>query len=274
MKTKALGGALGLGIALLLCACSGHSTAAPASPTARSVASTTSTARTTWFTASGEEPGSPLDWAQKLLGTTAASDTGYRHKDEVVEWRGFGGATKSQSQTDCSGLINHVLTRAYGLTAAEFKQWLGASRPLAKDYYSAITAQRGFILTNDVSQMRPGDLIAVRYVNSAPGDDTGHVMLVDSTPVPRAASKPIEPGMTQWDVEVIDSATSGHGPLDSRSEGSDKSRQGLGKGTLRLYVDASGAIAGYSWSDLAASQFYAASQRPIAIGRLAPSFRG
>ena len=112
-----------------------------------------------------------LDWSVQLVQSVAPADTSYDHGG-MVAWQGVDGAAKSSSHTDCSGLINALLARSYGLTPRDFRSWLSTERPLAKDYFSAIESQHGFTQVGSVTDLRAGDLIAVRYPNSAPGDDS------------------------------------------------------------------------------------------------------
>ena len=67
------------------------------------------------------------------------------------------------------------------------------------------------------------------------------------------AVPPLIPGTQQYVVTVIDSAMSGHGPTDTRAEARGRWQTGVGRRLFRLYSDANGHIAGYSWSATAAS---------------------
>ena len=114
-----------------------------------------------------------------------------------------------------------------------------------------------------VEDLKPGDIVAVNY-----GTDhkpTGHVMMIDRAPAHDATS-PIEPGLQQYEAAVIDSANSGHGSLDTRFAGGLRTT-GAGCGALRLYANADGTVAGYTWSTKRVSQFYPVADRKIAFGR-------
>src|SRR5262249_45760742 len=151
-----------------------------------------------------------LKAARQLVEEVKPEDTSYRHKDEVVTWKGTAGAEKSQSHTDCSGLLNAVLKHAYGYKDRQLARWLGARRPRAKDSHDVTVRSRGFTRVKELKQALPGDVLAVK---SPPGEgNTGHIMLVSAPPRPRKASKPLVDGTEQWEVEVIDSSRSGHGP--------------------------------------------------------------
>jgi hypothetical protein len=76
--------------------------------------------------------------------------------------------------------------------------------------------------------------------------------------------------MEQWEVSIIDSSHSGHGPTDTRhAKGKDgKDHDGLGEGELRLYADSQGHITGFSWSTASASKFIQPSEEHAVVGRL------
>ncbi|MGP6156681.1 MAG: hypothetical protein ACLPYS_04040 [Vulcanimicrobiaceae bacterium] len=154
--------------------------------------------------------------------------------------------------------------RAYGLTRADFEKRFGTRNPQAKDYYDALSAARGFSLVSRVDEMQPGDIIAIEY---PPGSrPTGHVMIVDSRPAPRAATKPVEPQTRQYEVAVIDSSASFHGFDDTRYVRGAAHGTGVGRGLFRLYADAAGRVTGYSWSVRSVSHYYQFVQRPLAVG--------
>lgn len=215
---------------------------------------------------------SPLIWAQQLVQNLLLARTAYEHKVTTVTWAGVGGASEYASYADCSGFMNALLTQAYDLSLADLEAWLGEARPLAKDYFGAMLAARGFIPLKNIAGVQPGDLISIRYLNSAPGDNTGHVLLVAAAPQKRAPAKPIVGATEQWDVPVIDSSESGHGKDDTRRLPDGTFHDGVGRGLMRIYTDSAGMLAGYAWSDLSDSVYYDAASRPLAIGRLNPKF--
>ena len=94
-------------------------------------------------------------------------DTSYSHKNSAVTWKGIDGAGAFACHTDCSGFINALLRRAYGFTDNSFRVWLATRRPLAKAYYEAVVAHNRFVRIPRVTDVEPGDVIAVRY----PADD-------------------------------------------------------------------------------------------------------
>src|SRR5262249_4347772 len=142
----------------------------------------------------------------------------------------------------------------------------GVRRPLARHYYDTIAAQKGFLRIDKIGDAQPGDIIAIKYPESK--KDTGHTMLVTATPKRRNATAPLVEGLVQWEVPIMDTSSSGHGKSDSRRKNDGGYRGGLGTGILRIYSDKNGAIAGYSWSTLAGSEFHDAKAYAIAVGRL------
>jgi hypothetical protein len=95
-------------------------------------------------------------------------------------------------------------------------------------------------------------------------------MLVAAVPVRIKAHKPFMSGTEQWEVAVIDSSMSGHGPSDTRhAKGKDgKDHPGLGRGVLRIYTDHQGRVAGFTWSTLGVSKIKDPADEHLVIGRL------
>ena len=185
-----------------------------------------------------------------------------------VVWPGDESGKRAACRTDCSGFINALLKHTYQLTDEQLSAMLQARRPLAKHYYAAIAAGHGFQAIASLQQAQAGDIIAVRYIKSEKGENTGHVMLMSGTPRQRPASEPVVAGTVQWEVPVIDESESGHGLHDTRHLAEGGFRDGLGAGVLRIYTDAAGKIVGHSWSVTRKSKFRSQKDRPLVIGRL------
>lgn len=209
----------------------------------------------------------PLEQAQVLVNELQPENTSYQHKDGYIKWKGENGAEIYESRVDCSGLINILLERSYGLTSSDFEKWMGKRRPYAEDYFDAIVEQSNFRLISKVGNVQPGDIIAIRY---PPGtnENTGHIMIVAGTPTLRKATKPEIDDTEQWEVSVIDSSESGHGKTDTRHKPDGTFGQGVGQGILRLYTTHDGQIVGYTWSTLSVSDYYDKSTRQLVVGRL------
>jgi len=217
--------------------------------------------------AAAPEPKHLLD-VRALVKHLDLSNTNYEHAQGRVVWSGT-----LESHTDCSGLIDHLLMHSYGYTPEAFKRWFDSHRPTAARYHDAIVAQKGFRQLQTVGALRPGDLIAIKYLTQK--DNTGHIMLVDETPQRMAAKKPLVDGAEQWAVSVIDSSESGHGPTDTRHKKGPGGRDhdGLGQGVVRLYTTPAGAVLGFSWSTLAVSRFVRPDEEHVVLGRLVADFR-
>ena len=208
--------------------------------------------------------------ARVLLNGLKAKDTSYTHDKIQVRWKGVDGAKKFECHADCSGFMDALLKHSYGYNEPDLRRWFGSTRPKARDYFEQIKNHRGFRNTHSVRNAEPGDFLAVKY---PPGsENTGHVMLVNSKPKLMQPVKPLVEGTQQWEVEVIDCSTSGHGPTDTRHVINGKDRTGLGRGILRIYTRHQ-AVAGYSWSTSTGSKFYAQEERPLVIGHLKSGYR-
>ena len=193
-----------------------------------------------------------LDLARILVRELRPEETSYQHKQGYIIWKGENGAEAYQSHVDCSGFLNVLLERAYGITPNDFEKWLGKRRPLASEYFNAITQQQNFRAITSIGDVRPGDIIAIRY---PPGtnDNTGHIMIVNDVPLLRKPSKPEVEGTAQWEVGVIDSSESGHGKTDTRRKPEGSFGDGVGQGMLRIYTNTNNGIVGYTWSTFAVS---------------------
>lgn len=251
-----------------------------------------------------------LDWAKRLIDDIQPQNNSYTSNNLTLKWRGIDGATESQNRTVCSSFITRLLKRAYGYTSSDIENWIGLNNPKAATYYDTIIAQNRFQLISQVSDIKPGDLLAIKYsennrsatdVENSSSDDenisdanqcptrskaTGHIVLVSKTPIIRNSSPPVRADLTQYSLKVIDSSKSGHGCKDTRllpnKACNDKDAWGdggVGQGTMRLYVNRDGVIAGYTWSLRSKSTYYSQNgyqdqqgcqipSHPLVVGRL------
>jgi hypothetical protein len=212
-----------------------------------------------------------LEAARAFVQELSLDQTEYRHRNTVVRWKGIDGATGNEARTDCSGFLDALLQRTYGLTREDLKKWTGRARPLARTYYDVIEQGKGFTQVARVTDVLPGDIIAIRYPAGA--GNTGHVMLVSGPPRRRAASAPLQAGTVQWQVPVIDASKSGHGKSHTRRRAEGTFAGGVGEGVFRLYADPDGRVVGYSWSTSAKSVYRGADDRPLLVGRFDPNFK-
>jgi hypothetical protein len=221
--------------------------------------------------AEDQQPRTPLEWAEQLVAHVRPENNEYVYRPIHVSWKGQHGAADWENHADCSGFYTHLLEQSYGWDAATFKRWMGTTRPVARTIHDTIVAERGFVRIRSVHDLRPGDVIAMKYQPTE--KDTGHVMLVASEAKPHEASEPIVPGTLQWEITIIDSSKSGHGPTDTRRKADKTFYQGVGKGVARLYTDEKGELVGYSWSVLPKSTYQGPDKHLIAAGRLDPDYK-
>lgn len=202
-------------------------------------------------------------WADRLVAEVAQDRNVYGSHPTIVRWA-EDGAGPAANRSVCSSFVTHVFERAYDLNGTVIRRWFGTANPKAITYAHVIESGRGFERIQTIAAIRPGDLIAIAY---PPGSGpTGHVMVADGSPMGRAGSASMEPGLRQYELAVIDSSQSGHGFGDTRMRAG-AHQTGVGRGTLRLYVAPDGTIGGYSWSTRAISRFYPTGERRLVVGR-------
>jgi hypothetical protein len=207
-----------------------------------------------------------LEWARRLVAGVTPETNVYASRPTIVTWTGVSGASETRNRSVCSALVAHLMMQAYGYRAADFASWLGGRFPRAAGFHDAIAAGRGFDPVLRIAEIRPGDVLAIKY---PPGSHpTGHVLLAASRPVERRATEPVVPGTVQYELSVIDSSHTGHGPTDSRHYAKGKFHSGVGEGLFRLYAGPDGTLTGYSWSVTKASEVYTPGERHLVIGRL------
>lgn len=220
-----------------------------------------------------EEPVSPkhLTDARALVKNLKSENTGYEHKKrEQFVWDG-----DPVAYCDCSGLLNNLLMHSYGYSKADLQKWFGVARPKAEHYYDLVVAtpRKGFQQIQRLKDVRPGDLLVVKYAELSSDRSTGHVMLVDAAPVEMQPTAPeVDGAVKQWSVSIIDSSRSGHGKTDTRNANGEKNG-GVGRGLLRLYTDARGEVIAYTWSPESRRTVYPRDTHPLVIGRLTPKFK-
>ena len=196
-----------------------------------------------------------------VLNLVGSSQNVYGSNPTFISWQ-----APSTARTECSSFLSLLLQHSEGITQAQLKSWTGSSNPNAAMYHDAIQLGKGFTQVWSVEDIRIGDAIAVKY--PAGGSSSGHVMLVVSAPVAAEAISPVVDGTAQYQVTVIDSSASGHGPTDTRYISPNNFTGGIGRGVMRLYVYPSGQIAGYTWSTYSNSAYFAQSDRSLVVGRL------
>jgi hypothetical protein len=217
-------------------------------------------------TASAASP-SHLTWAMSVATSVTPPNNAYGSDPTVLTWAGVNGAPEYTNRTVCNTFVNRVLMQAYGYTFSDFTSWMGTTSPLASHWYDSIVAQNRLSRITSVTSIAAGDIVAVKYLE-ANATTSGHVMIAVATPVKRTTGAPAVKGTTQYELTVVDSANSGHGPTDTRRNADGTWNDGAGVGVIRLYVNAKGTIVGSTWSTLPNSTYEPASSHPVAVGRL------
>ena len=224
-------------------------------------------------------PPKHMVWAQRLVDTVTPATNEYGDPAQIT-WKTLNGLDHSTNRSKCASLVTQLLAMAYG---KQVVGWLGCDSPIAASYHDAIEIEHGFTLIEAIHQVKVGDIIAIRYHDAGCTSTTcgsftgcktsGHVAIVAARPVARAATSPIVPGTIQFAVDIVDSSRDVHGATDTRyqSEELGADDEGVGRGTLRLYVDSADPtqpILGYSWSTWSGSTFYPSTVRDLVIGRI------
>lgn len=224
-------------------------------------------------------PPKHLTWAERLVDTMIPTANEYGDPVEIT-WKTANGLDHSTNRSKCASLVSQLLVVAYG---QKYAGWLGCASPIAATYHDAIVSAHGFARINAITDVRPGDVIAIRYLDAGCTNltcggfqscsNSGHVAIVAALPQERVATAPVIPGTRQYAVEIIDSTSDVHGATDSRYAadllGADD--RGVGRATMRLYVDITATghpIVGYTWSTWAGSNYHDHSKRDLVIGRL------
>lgn len=207
-----------------------------------------------------------LYWADLVATNVAPQNNTYNSNPSYVHWSGVGGYSMYENRSKCSSFVTNVLMQSYGWTSTDFKTWMSSTSPTADKYYAAIQQQNGFSIIGSVNNILPGDIIAIKYPSGSAV--SGHMMVAKTAASLRASSAPIIGGTYQYEIRVIDSSQSGHGSTDTRLNADGTWNSGVGTGVLRLYVNSTGALVGYTWSTYSNSQFYDSTTRPIVVGRL------
>jgi hypothetical protein len=207
-----------------------------------------------------------LSWALDIESHVAPENNDYATSPSYIHWAGSNGSTIYENRTVCATFVTAVLMQAYGWDTHYFQTWMGTNSPSAAVYYAAIVAKDGFTKINKVTDIQPGDLVAVKFPSGS--YVTGHMMTATANPILRVATKPIINGTTQWEVPIVDSSRSYHGPGDTRIMPDGSIDRGVGAGSIRIYTDSMGAYKGYTWSVDPGSLYYTTGTRPIAVGRL------
>lgn len=222
----------------------------------------------------GNLPSTPLSWEELLVNGLVASgnarNTYTQAYPPIVTWAGIDGATTYSNVSDCSSLLSLVMKRSYGITDTAMVAWLGAKWPGPKAYHDAIVAGAHFTRITAISQMQPGDVLAIKGLSAG---YSSHVAVIVRAPMPVIATKPFIAETTQYQILVDDSTSNYHYIQDTRYVASpDTSFTGAGRGMMRLYADTNGNLVGFTWSMSNGSTYYTngGALKDIVVGRYAP----
>ncbi len=195
------------------------------------------------------------------------SATGQNGTSAHIDWSG----SPRTAISECSTFLTLLLEHSYGYSQTTFKARTGHASPTAAIYHDNILAGKGFTNLSGPAMLMPGDTIAIKY--PAGQESTGHAMTVVSVAPwqPRSKSTQTFLGggypeiLGYYDVTVLDSSASFHGPTDTRAN----KPGGIGIGVARFYVGLNFAPTGYTWSTVDASAYYsqANSGNLVAFGR-------
>lgn len=191
--------------------------------------------------------------ARELVQNTKPDDNRYNLGGQFISFPGDSPSGRYAVRADCSGFLLAIFERA-GYTTRSRMEYLPSSsrkrtRPAAQDFVHSIEAEKGFTRIRDVRQVKPGDLLAHAMLNvedQKQTGTTGHVFLIDSPLRPIAPRAPLVSGTRQFEVAVIDANDEHLGADDTRLADPARRVTGLGRGTIRLYVDGDGTLVGWA----------------------------
>lgn len=207
-----------------------------------------------------------LYWADAMVQNVSVDKNAYASGTSYMRWPNADGTGIYENYTKCSPFITLLMMKSYGWTSSTFSNWMASTSPSSDKYYDAINQQNGFLKIDSVDDILPGDIIAIKY--PAGSSVTGHAMIVKSLAHARNSSSPTIANTVQYEIQVIDSSQTGHGPTDTRLNPDGTFNSGAGIGVFRLYTNNYLELVGYTWSTYSNSTYYDINTRPIVVGRL------
>lgn len=230
--------------------------------------------------------------AEQLIDHLTPSNNVYKSpaQPNVVTWGRPGEPATWVNQSQCASFLTAVLKRTYPTwaTGRFFARNFGSPSPFARDYVRGFASGviPHFPLVTRVTDLRPGDLIAIDFRNDQ-GTNTGHVVMVRSVKgVHRARGRRLNfRGETQYAVEVADCTAEPHGMHgvgdyesypDTRIVDGATAHDGAGYGHMMFYADSTtGVFTRYRWSvNTASTLTYTTAQRPLAAVRVSVGLFG
>ena len=223
-----------------------------------------------------------LALARELVENTKPEDNRYVLGSQLISFPGDLSSSIYSVRADCSGFLLAILERAKYPTKSRMEFLPDTrrrrTRPAAEDFVYSIEMEKGFKRIRDARNARPGDLLAHAMLNvedQTQTGTTGHVFLIDGYPKLIESRAPLVAGTQQFAISIIDSNEEHVGADDTRLANPSDKIKGLGRGTIRLYVDANGDLAGWARTFNKANRFFSydsrfpsdTKRRKAAIGR-------
>lgn len=209
-----------------------------------------------------------LKFAEKVLKNIDPYENQYASKPSKLELIIEEGLMIAKARTVCATFITNILQNSYLLEKQDMIAWTGSSSPNSEAYYNLINFENGFKRITNIEDIKPGNFLVYKNPKNSSYSSSGHIAIISSVPNEKISTAPVVENALQWEVEVIDSSKSGHGPNDTRKLIEGGFSGGIGKGIMRLFSDYSGNIIGLSWSNYNSSTFKPIDSFPIAIGEL------
>lgn len=220
-----------------------------------------------------------------VSGRTARENNVYlKGAAATLTWGLPGDLASWVARARCASFVTGVLKHTYDWASDDyFLRYFQERGPEAADYCSAFlngTAGPRFARIRKVTDLRPGDIVAVDYKGSDP-DNTGHIVMVRELKGTFSGTADFT-GETQYAVEIIDCTSDPHGVYaltnypkypDTRmvSNVTGENLQGVGIGHMMFYAsDTTGEFSRYRWSVNSAKTggTYDVTARPIAAARI------
>ncbi|MFD7654291.1 hypothetical protein ACFV4N_09980 [Actinosynnema sp. NPDC059797] len=195
-----------------------------------------------------------------------------------VVWGTPGSPTTYENKAKCAPLLTRALKHTFAwATDAYLLDEFQSTSPTAAKYHDGLLAGADHFTTKTaVSSLAPGDVVAIKYTDSAggTGDATGHVAVVAGTP--HLHDRDGDAATREWAVPVIDSTSNPHGVAstnpaspyqsfrDTRAVGATE-YSGVGRGWLFISTTAADVPTGHWWgaNENVVDQYKPVSTRPV-----------
>jgi hypothetical protein len=203
----------------------------------------------------------------------------YRHMHEKADEQvTFSDQSHCSALTDCSGFVSYLLNTIAPKQYEIVSQRTGRSHPRARDYATFITSltpeksENGWMRLTNFRDLRRGDIIAWAKrvdpdANNGKKAPSGHILVVAEQPtvVSESAVRTSEAEIVAGHLEkaqeleevqvekfryvtvsVIDSSSVKHFPPETLPpKAGQTTRDGVGKGNIRLILNSADAVVGY-----------------------------